>query len=194
MTFRICTLTRNFIRLCGASNRVLILYLEVLAKSDFTPKEKYKYCMDQPVESTLFSISYQHQNECVSVVLLFSLGNTYPTVHLNITLSNQAKLLSASFTTTLINSPNLDIYLPATRYKMSTTSSPNVDKSSAIYRVSNVTLDLVTLGVFTGRYRRGWPNAWTSDGCSCPTVNTDGTHKPYCTAGVAQRQKQHEQK
>jgi hypothetical protein len=63
------------------------------------------------------------------------------------------------------------------------TTNPN--KPGAVYRISNITLDLVTLGVFTARYKRGWPNAWRSDGCSCVQLNADGTHKPQCTAGVS---------
>lgn len=69
--------------------------------------------------------------------------------------------------------------------------SPNdndVNKPGIAYRAGNVALDLVTLGVFTGRYKRGWPNAWRADGCSC--YHQDGTHKPTCTAGQGQEQQQ----
>ena len=66
---------------------------------------------------------------------------------------------------------------------MPTTASDGANKPGTIYRAGNVAFDLVTMGVFTGRYKRGWPNAWTSDGCSCKEVNADGSHKPYCTAG-----------
>jgi len=38
-------------------------------------------------------------------------------------------------------------------------------KPSIFYRVTNVAFDLVTLGVFTGRYKKPeWPNAWSSSG------------------------------
>jgi hypothetical protein len=71
---------------------------------------------------------------------------------------------------------------------MSSAPSSNENKPGVVYRVSNVAFDLVTLGVFTGRYKHGKPNAWTSDGCSCVNLNADGTHKPRCTAGAAQQQ------
>ncbi len=72
---------------------------------------------------------------------------------------------------------------------MSSAPGNNANKPGVLYRVGNVALDLVTLGIFTGRYKHGWPNAWTSDGCSCIEVNADGTHKPHCTAGATQKQK-----
>jgi hypothetical protein len=63
------------------------------------------------------------------------------------------------------------------------------NKPGFFYRAGNIALDLATLGVFTARYKRGWPNAWRSDGCSCmPGPNDDGTHKEHCTVGQAQRQ------
>jgi len=73
---------------------------------------------------------------------------------------------------------------------MASPPSTNPNKPSVLYRVGNIALDVVTLGVFTARYKRGWPNAWTSDGCSCIPRNVDGSHKPHCTAGAAQQKQQ----
>jgi hypothetical protein len=54
----------------------------------------------------------------------------------------------------------------------------NPEKPGVLYRIGNIGFDLVTLGIFTARYKRGWPNAWTSDG------KPYTAHKPHDTTGA----------
>ena len=37
-------------------------------------------------------------------------------------------------------------------------------RPGALYRASNIALDLATMGIFTARYKHGWANAWCADG------------------------------
>jgi hypothetical protein len=71
---------------------------------------------------------------------------------------------------------------------MSSIQNSNANRQGLVYRASNVTLDLVTMGVFTARYNHGWSNAWTSDGRSYAETHPNVSRRPSYPARAAQRQ------
>jgi hypothetical protein len=76
---------------------------------------------------------------------------------------------------------------------MSSAPNSSAGKPSVAYHISNVAFDLATMGVFTARYKHGWPNAWTSDGRSYLETNADGTHEHYYSASAARQHRQQRQ-
>jgi hypothetical protein len=67
----------------------------------------------------------------------------------------------------------------------------NANKPDALYRVSNIALDLATMGIFTARYRHGWANAWRADGRLPSRVHSDGAyHQTQFHAASAKEQYQ----
>jgi len=71
--------------------------------------------------------------------------------------STLASLASSVYNTTASQQKNQ--LFPTASHPKHTMADPA--KPSILYRVTNVAFDLVTLGVFTGRYKKpSWPNAW----------------------------------
>ncbi len=76
---------------------------------------------------------------------------------------------------------------------MSSTPVTDTTKPNVLYRAGNIALDVVTLGVFTARYKNGWPNAWRADGSLPASVHTQGTNQPRDRAGPVPGQQQQQQ-
>jgi len=52
----------------------------------------------------------------------------------------------------------------------------NASKPDALYSVSNIALDLATMGIFTAHYRHGWANGWRADGRLPSRVYSHGAY------------------